>query len=341
MTYYFVATINHVSSFSSIIEMNNKLQNTLFKFVLILNIGFIPFCKVDQREAQSTEANSQVIEKSRTLRPSLHSVLPSHLMPMSPIETYLPSNLYEVINGQANAYLKAGFVELTTQLLKIKEHPSKWFEIYIYQMSRHLSAFAVFSGQRRSNAKRLNITPFAYQARNALFFVHGSFYVEIIGSDETDSLISVMQGFAQAFVNQNPVQEKPIPELSLFPVSNLVPNSLTMFPDGAFGFDKFKDVFVARYQSKGDQVTVFISRCPNPSKAVNLGSAYQEFLKQYGGEVVPLSSQLLNATLIRIQDMFELVFTYDVYIAGVHQAPTQEAAESLAKQLSVKLSTVD
>ena len=321
--------------------MNNKLQNTLFKFVLILNIGFILFCKVDQREAQSTEANSQVIEKSQTLRPSLHSVLPSHLMPMSPIETYLPSNLYEVINGQANAYLKAGFVELTTQLLKIKEHPSKWFEIYIYQMSRHLSAFAVFSGQRRSNAKRLNITPFAYQARNALFFVHGSFYVEIIGSDEADPLISVMQDFAQAFVNQNPVQTKPIPELSLFPISNLVPGSLTLFPDGAFGFDGFKDVFIAKYYSKNDQVTAFISRCPNPFEAINLSSAYQQFLKEYGGEVVAPSVQIPNAKLIRIQDMFELVFTYNFYIGGVHQAPTQEAAENLAQQLSAKLSVAD
>jgi len=278
---------------------------------------------------------------TQALQISLHLVLPSHLIPMSPAEMYSPANLYEVINGQADLYLKAGFVKLTTQRLKLKEYPSKWLEIYFYQMNRHLSAFAVFSGQRRLNAKMLKMTPFAYQAQNALFFVHDSFYIEIIGSDETDSLIHAMYQFAQAFVNQNPVQVEPIKELNLFPNSGLIPGSLTLFPKGAFGFDRFKDVFVASYNSKDEQVTAFMSRCPNPSEAANLSVAYLEFLKEYGGEVIPLSSQTPNAKLIRIHGMFELVFTHQVYVAGVHQAPTREAAENLAKQLSENLSVAD
>jgi len=315
----------------------NKLQNNLLIVGLILSVTIIPLCKVDRVAAQSPEGCSPGITNSRTLRTSLHSVLPSHLLPMSSSETYSPSNLFEVINGQADFYLKAGFVKLTTQRLKLTGDPSKWFEIYIYQMNRHLSAFAVYSGQRRPKANRLEMTPFAYQAHNALFFVHDCLYIELIGSDETAPLISAMQQFAQAFVNLHPVQVKPIPELSIFPDSGLIQDSLALLPEGAFGFKQFKDVFIADYQINDDQVTVFISRCPNPSEAAKISIAYQEYLLEYGGESVPVSIPLFNGKLIQLHNMFELVFTHNDYVGGVHQAPTQTAAETLAKQLSAQL----
>jgi len=316
----------------------NKLQNIVSIVGLILIVVIVLFCKNDEVAAQSPAVCSLSITNSRTLRTSLHSVLPTHLLPMSSSETYSPSNLFEVINGQADFYLKAGFVKLTTQRLKLIGDPSKWFEIYIYQMDRHLSAFAVYSGQRRPKANRLEMTPFAYQVHNALFLVHDCLYIEIIGSDETDPLISAMQQFAQAFVNLHPLQVKPIPELSIFPDSGLIQDSLALLPGGAFGFDQFKDVFIADYQINSDQATVFISRCPNPSEAANLSIAYKEYLLEYGGESVPVSIPLFNGKLIQLHNMFELVFTHNAYIAGVHQAPTQIAAETLAKQLSAQLS---
>ncbi len=305
---------------------------------LMMLVTIIFFYNCGKVAAQSTTDCSKKIVNSQALSNSLHLVLPSHLMLMYPLETYSSSNLYEAINGQADLYLKAGFAKLTTQQLKVIKDPSNYIEINIYQMNRHLSAFAVYSGQRRQNAKKLDITPFAYRVRNALFFVHGCFYIEVIGSNETDPLISVMREFAQTFVDQHPVQEKPIPELSIFPSSNLVKNSVALFSEGAFGFEQFKDVYTANYQIDDDKVTVFISRCPNPSEAEKISKAYQAYLLEYGGELTDHSTGFINGKLIQIHDMFEFVFTHNGYIAGVHLAPTQIAAETLAQHLSAALS---
>ena len=147
-----------------------------------------------------------------------------------------------------------------------------------------------------------------------------------------------MREFAQTFVNQHPMQEKPIPELSIFPDLNLVKDSVALFPEGAFGFEQFKDVFTANYQIGNDQVTVFISRCLNPSQAAKLSKAYQAYLLEYGGELTVHSTPIVNGKLIQIHDMFEFVFTHNDYIAGVHLSPTQIAAETLAKHLSAALS---
>ncbi|CAB1078136.1 hypothetical protein D1AOALGA4SA_5900 [Olavius algarvensis Delta 1 endosymbiont] len=147
-----------------------------------------------------------------------------------------------------------------------------------------------------------------------------------------------MQQFAQAFVNLHPVQEKPIPELAIFPDSGLIQDSLALLPEGAFGFDRFKDVFIANYQISDDLVTVFLSRCPNPSEAAKLSIAYQEYLSEYGGESVLVSIPFFNGKLIQLHNMFEFVFTHNTYVAGVHQAPTKTAAETLVKQLSAQLS---
>lgn len=321
------------------IRMNLKRPLKILPAIyLMISAAILLFCNAHQVDAQSTTGCSPGIENSQALATSLHVVLPSHLEPMYPLETYVPSNLYEAINGQADQYLKAGFVKLTTQRLQLIENTANYLEINIYQMNRHLSAFAVYSGQRRQNAIKLDMTSYAYKARNAMFFVHGCFYIEIIGSNETDPLISVMQQFAQAFVDQHPVQTDPIPELSIFPTANLLKDSVTLFPEGALGFEQFKDVFLAEYNVGDSPVTVFISRCRNPSETVNLSEAYQAYLLEFDGELQAGSTSIKNGKLIRLHDMFELVFTHKNYIAGVHQAPTQTAAETLAQKLSAALS---
>ena len=108
----------------------------------MISVAIILLCKDDIVADQSTTVCTQDIANSQTLRTSLHLVLPSQIMPMSSLESYWPSSLFEAINGQADLYLKAGFVRLKTQRLKLIADSSKWFEINIYQMNRHLSAFA-------------------------------------------------------------------------------------------------------------------------------------------------------------------------------------------------------
>jgi hypothetical protein len=56
-----------------------------------------------------------------------------------------------------------------------------------------------------------------------------------------------------------------------------------------------------------------------------------------GGSPLPLQAEVKSAVLIKIFDTFELFFRHGAYVAGVHEAETQQGAERLATMLSKSL----
>src|SRR3989304_2728374 len=59
-------------------------------------------------------------------------------------ESFGPEDLFNKIDGKAELYLSAGFVNLTCQRFSEKNKPESWAEIYIYNMAEPRNAFAVF-----------------------------------------------------------------------------------------------------------------------------------------------------------------------------------------------------
>ena len=108
--------------------------------------------------------------------------IPKGTTPMTAPENFSPDTLYEKINGKAELYLSAGFIRLLSQRIKSQKNPELWMEALIYEMKTPSSAFAVFSIQRRDSGTPTEISRFSYQTENALFMVHGSYYLEIISS---------------------------------------------------------------------------------------------------------------------------------------------------------------
>ena len=174
--------------------------------------------------------------------------IPKGMRAQTPPELFNPDTLFEKINGQAELYLSAGFLGLKSQSFEKVDNSDLWVDLLVYDMGNVPNAFAVYSMQRRDGGVPVKLGQFAYRAENALFFVHGPYYVEIIASMAKEEASEMMQSIAETFIRENHVEAKPIAELSLFPRFNLIENSISMIPSNAFGYEGLNRVFTARYR---------------------------------------------------------------------------------------------
>ncbi len=272
-------------------------------------------------------------------RDGWHAEAASGLKASGPPELFGPDTLYEIINGDADLYLKAGFSRLETRRFNLKADPGDEISVFIYEMKRHRSAFAVYSVRRAEEARPVALTRFAYRYRDGLFLVHGPYYLEILAADESAPMLAAMNDLAAAFIADHAVEAEPIVELDLFPPEGLVPGSLALHPANAFGFDGFADLFTARYRLNTGSATAFFKPSASPQAAADLAAAYQDFLTQYDGVAAPGDPSFPEGRLIRVMDAYTLVFVHGQTVAGVQDAGTPELAARLARALKNRLTT--
>jgi len=266
--------------------------------------------------------------------------LPEGISPLTPAERFDRETLSDKIDGKAELYLSAGFVRLDCQRLTLAGQPDLWIEVFIYDMGSFENAYAVFSAQRRADATMLDFAEFAYRAENALFFVHGPSYLEMIASGTDDRLRASMEALARALILSRPVAQATIAERDLFPKTGLVATSISLIPADAFGVVDLDRVFTATYSIAGTEMTAFLSRRTDPQEAARRAEGYVDFLKTYGGEVQATGDLVPGGAVVLIMDMYEVVFAEGPFLAGVHEAPDRDKAVRLAKELTANLKEV-
>jgi hypothetical protein len=262
---------------------------------------------------------------------------PDGLAVLSPAESFAPENLSDKINGKAELYLSAGFVRLVSQRFAIEDEPSAWMEAFIYDMGSPRGSYAVYSLQKRSAAKELELGDYGYGTENALYFVHGSYYVEIVSSVAQEKMAELMFSFGKNFIGKTPVESNELNELALFPKKNLNRESISLLPSNGFGFEQFDSIFTAQYGVGDTELTAFLSRRKSQAEATKLVESYSSFLLKFGGTELKSTLNIPGAKLVEIMDTFELIFSRGTILAGVHGAENRKAAEELALMLNQTL----
>ncbi len=253
--------------------------------------------------------------------------------PLTPLETFDAATLSDKINGKAELYLSAGFIRLHSQRFKGETAEDVWMEVFVYDMQSAQNAFSVFSAQRREDARTLDLGQYAYQTQNALFFIHGPFYIEIVASDVSETIIQSMLTFAEAFIEKHPIKIQTIGEKELFPKEGLIQNSISLVSADAFGYDRFDQIFTAIYKLKDTELMAYYSRRKTPREAQELASSYRDFLVAFGGKSDESDPGIKTAKMIHILDTYEVVFFHGPYLAGVREAADKQPAQELAMQL--------
>ncbi len=266
--------------------------------------------------------------------------IPIGLKPLNSLEVFGPDNLYEKINGQAELYLSAGFVRLKSQWFAEAQDAESMFEVYIYHMGDGLNAFSVYSMQRRGDAQKVDLAQFAYQTENSLYLVHGPYYLEMFSATPSENMLSSMTSLAQNFIKNTHVDTKSIEGLGFFPKESLVQGSIALIAKNAFGFDGLDRVFTATYDIDGSKVTAFISKRKTPQEAKALALGFHKYFITFGGKDIKPGVAIKDVKMIEIMDTFDIMFSLNSYLAGVHEASTKTQAEEVAEVLAKKLREV-
>ncbi len=330
---------------------NKRLESAISVLVLavlfLIGLGvFIRQFDVDMgRFGIDTTTAGPLLEQTEpnTQEPALDALMPDGFKKLSETETYDAGKLYEKINGKAPSYTESGFEKLFTQRLISKDDESLWMELYVFDMAAVRNAFSIYSVQKRADARLLVFAgpgP-CYQTSNGVYFVHGKFYIELIGSTESSDLDKAMLKVATKFASQTAIDDLKIVELALFPEEDFIPGSFKLYLANAFGFDGFTDIFTCRYKLGDESITMFLSKHPDPQDAQTTAESYYNFLIENDAVDKPTANKTLKdigAKVLDFYDTTEIIFAIGPFLGGIHEAENQNVAEELAARLFDKLS---
>jgi hypothetical protein len=328
--------VKRLESVISICLLGSIILTAVGLFIIQSNYDISRY-GMDAAAVSTTETQNSKSETSF----ELNTLAPSAFKTLSKSESYNADNLYEKIDGKAPLYLEVGFKELSTQRFASISDPNLWMELYIYDMGNIKNAFSVYSVQRRADAEEFPTIQFAYKSSNALYFVHGKYYVEIVGSTESEELFAAIKEVAQKLrANLIIDSETSIAELAFFPKENLVADSFKLYLLSAFGCEKLTNIFTAKYKLGEEIITAFISKRTDSKEAEAIAESYCKFLTENGAVIKNTTNKTFVGKVMDFYDKTEIVFTVGPFVAGIHEAENQEPAEKLAEILINKLDSL-
>jgi hypothetical protein len=267
--------------------------------------------------------------------------LPHGLVPLTAGEIFEAQNLSDKINGKAELYLSAGFARLVSQRFKDERASDLWIEAFLYDMTNGHNAFSVFSAQRREDGIPLDLTRYSYRTSNALFLVHGRYYIEMIASEASERVVQPMTSLAERFIHNTRTETAVINEMELFPQQDLVADSIALISSDAFGYEGLDKVYTAEYELDGAGLMAYFSRRQTVADAEKLSTSYWNFLVNFGGQSIEAQLPIKDAQLVEILDTYEIIFFYGAYMAGVREAATIDQAKKMALRLYDRIKEVN
>ena len=289
--------------------------------------------------------SSQVSEVDKREKVSLASLVPQGFKTLSEMEVYIPENLYEKINGKAPLYIESYFMKLFTQRFMSEDDENLWMELFVYDMAATRNAFSVYSVQRRAQVQTLSFTNprHHYRTDNGLYFVHGKYYVELVGSSESTKLSDAMADICRRMVGEIPVEDdsKALDaDLALFGVENVVPGSYKLYLANAFGYEGLTDTYTCQYKLGDQIITAFFTKCSDLEQARAKADSYYNFLIENDAVAKTTANETVAGVAGKVLDFYgttEIVFAVGPFAGGIHEAENRESAEKLAAVLINRL----
>lgn len=172
------------------------------------------------------------------------------------IHVYSPDTLFDYINGGADLYLKYDFQELKVAEYKGAEKTSIIVEIYQHRSPNN--AFGIYSQERPSEGKYLDIGAQGYMEEGFLNFLLGKYYVKMSSLNLEGKNEEVLPDFARK-IAQNLGGKSSLPALlASFPKDGKKANSEKFISKNFLGYSFLHSAFTADYELSGKKFKLFI-----------------------------------------------------------------------------------
>jgi hypothetical protein len=170
-----------------------------------------------------------------------------------------------------------------------------------------------------------------------VFLTTSQYYAEIVAAAEDQRLHKAIVKVAGNLIEQLPDEADTLGELKLFPAEKLIKGSFKLKLTDVFGFEGFDNTFTAQYDFSGEVVTAFISKRQDPPEAKKIAGGYKRFLIDNGAMAKNALDDRLKGTVYDFYDTTEIILEAGAFVAGVHEAESQQLAEKLVLMLKKKI----
>jgi hypothetical protein len=195
---------------------------------------------------------------------------------LGPARSYEPDNLFDYMDGNAEAYLLYHFVGMKGITCRSGDAT---LNIDISEMEDPEFAYGMFTSTRdpRSPIEKIGVSGQIVPRKG--IFVKDKYYVEISANPERD-FSATLRTFLSA-IEKNLQGRSTLPEaIGWFPKENLVADSIRLVPESVLGLRLLKTGYVAQYQAgKG-----FLVRESSPEAAAQVLAK----LKERFGQTAPV-----------------------------------------------------
>ena len=176
------------------------------------------------------------------------------------IETYNPDNLYDIINGAADSYLKYDFEELS--IIRYKGNADQSLRIEIYRHSNSANAFGIYSNERPLKGNWIDVGAQGYYENKILNFYKGKYYIKLMGykiDNSEELLLSVAKKVAENLEGKNELPKL----LESFPTDGKINYSGRYIHKNFLGYKSLSEAFTMDYVVEGKNLKMFIIQKSN------------------------------------------------------------------------------
>jgi hypothetical protein len=243
---------------------------------------------------------------------------------------FVPQNLYEYINGEAEFFIAFGFIELTGANYTSVAGGKDTVTIDIYDMGNKLNAFGVFQSKRGGQASALNLGAASTGSDGYLAFYKERFFVEIQAYITREKEKHMVETMAASIAAHLPGDNTPPSELFYLPEKNRIAGSERYIKGGILGHAFLDRGIVCDYRIQDQKVTAFVAMLPSPQDAVHAVKQHRSFFLK-SGEKCYSFDRVGKYGFVSEEPYHQKIMETQVgaFVAGVYDLSTIEAGETL------------
>lgn len=185
---------------------------------------------------------------------------------------YTPGNLWDFIDGAAEAFLSYGFEDLTIGNYTAKDSLAVRVEAY-----RHASltmAFGIYSAERKPDYHFVRIGTEGYQADGVLNFLSGEYYVKLSTHGSGRRAAVALRSIAKLVAKHLDRPREWPAGLRSLPESGRYPHTEGFVAANFLGYSFFQNVFTAQYGG-GEGFLLFVIQLSPGRQAEETLRAYE------------------------------------------------------------------
>ena len=158
--------------------------------ILLSTVGIVATFVAQLRTGPAAFERVATDTRARSGPSPLLSSAPDGWRPPDKVDTYGPEELYQKIDGRADAFLDHGCVGLTFGTYTAKDNPERTVDVYVFEMRTPDDAEAVYRLEQPPEADAISLGTAGYGAGSAVFFYEQAYYVQVLpaGSDAADAV---------------------------------------------------------------------------------------------------------------------------------------------------------